>query len=294
MELTNPAHIRQVLSRHGFHFSKKLGQNFLIDPSVCPRMAQACGAGPDLGVLEIGPGAGVLTAALADCGGPVTAIELDRRLLPVLAETLAGRSNVHIVQGDALQMDLRGLLAKAFPGMPAALCANLPYYLTSPLLLHLLEQRLPLQSITVMVQKEAAQRLCAAPGTRACGAVSAAVWYYAEPAQLFAVGRESFLPSPQVDSAVIQLRLRDRPPVQVRSEAALFATVRAAFSQRRKTAANALSASLHLPKAQVQQALAQVGAAPTARAEELPLPQLAALSDLLTPAAPDHIQEEVK
>lgn len=281
MDLSNVNTIRQVLARHGFTFSKKLGQNFLINPMICPRMAEACGAASGVGVLEVGPGIGVLTAQLASRAEKICAVELDGRLLPVLGETLNPYQNVHVVLGDILKLDLHTLLEQEFAGLRIAVCANLPYYITSPVIMKLLEEKLPVESITVMVQKEAADRLCAKPGTRACGAVSAAVWYYAQPELLFPVGRGSFLPSPKVDSAVIQLRVRSTPPVQVPDEAFFFRTVRAAFGQRRKMAANSVSAGLALPKSVVQAALKQIDAPDAVRAEQLTLEQLAALSSFL-------------
>ncbi|MCH4239009.1 MAG: 16S rRNA (adenine(1518)-N(6)/adenine(1519)-N(6))-dimethyltransferase RsmA [Oscillospiraceae bacterium] len=281
MDLSNVNTIRQVLARHGFTFSKKLGQNFLINPTVCPRMAEACGVASGVGVLEVGPGIGILTAQLASRAEKVCAVELDGRLLPVLGETLNPYQNVHVILGDILKLDLHALLEQEFAGLRVVVCANLPYYITSPVIMKILEEKLPVESITVMVQKEAADRLCAKPGTRACGAVSAAVWYYAQPELLFPVGRGSFLPSPKVDSAVIQLRVHSTPPVQVPDEAFFFRTVRAAFGQRRKAAANSVSAGLALPKSVVQAALKQIGAPDTVRAEQLTLEQLAALSSAL-------------
>lgn len=281
MNLTDTAALRALLKRHGFSFSKRLGQNFLVNPSVCPRMAEACGAGPGVGVLEIGPGVGVLTRELAARAEKVASVELDHRLPPVLAETLADFSNVHVIEGDVLKLDLHALLAREFPGLRVAVCANLPYYITSPVILKLLSEKLPVESLTVMVQKEAAARLCARPGERACGAVSAVVWYYAEPRVLFPVSRASFLPSPNVDSAVIQLRVRPAPPVALRDESFFFHVVRACFSQRRKACANALAAGLSIPKGAAAAALESAGAPPNVRAEALPLEQLAALSNAL-------------
>ena len=275
--LSDIAVIRDVLSRHGFHFSKSLGQNFLINPGVCPRMAEECGASPETGVLEVGPGIGVLTAELARRACRVVSIELDQRLLPVLDETLAEFSNVKIVSGDVMKVDLRRLIEEEFPGMEVAVCANLPYYITSPVIMRLLEERLPIASLTVMVQKEAADRLCAPPGSRQCGAVSAAVRYYAEPRLLFQVGRGSFLPQPNVDSAVIRFDILERPPVEV-DEKAFFALVKAAFGQRRKTVSNSVSALLGLEKSLVQRACGRAGVPPTARAEQLTMEQLAALT----------------
>lgn len=279
--LSDPGHIKEVLSRHGFHFSKALGQNFLINPGVCPRMAAECGAQGCKGVIEVGPGIGVLTWELSQVAEKVCAIELDSRLFPVLEETLAGRDNVKIIPGDVMKLDLHQLIQQEFGGGPVCVCANLPYYITSPVILRLLEEGLPITSITVMVQKEAAQRLCAAPGERECGAVSVAVHYRSQPKLLFQVGRGSFLPPPKVDSAVLRLDLRQEPPVSVADEDWFFRVSRAAFAQRRKTAANSLSATLGLPKPQVEQALAAAGAAENVRAERLTLEQLAALANAL-------------
>lgn len=279
--LSDPGHIKEVLSRHGFHFSKALGQNFLINPGVCPRMAAECGAQGCKGVIEVGPGIGVLTWELSQVAEKVCAIELDSRLFPVLEETLAGRDNVKIIPGDVMKLDLHQLIQQEFGGGPVCVCANLPYYITSPVILRLLEEGLPITSITVMVQKEAAQRLCAAPGERECGAVSVAVHYRSQPKLLFQVGRGSFLPPPKVDSAVLRLDLRQEPPVSVADEDWFFRVSRAAFAQRRKTAANSLSATLGLPKPQVEQALAAAGAPENVRAERLTLEQLAALANAL-------------
>lgn len=281
--LTDVGYIRDLLERHGFHFSKKLGQNFLINPSVCPRMAEACGATPDTGVLEIGPGIGVLTRELANRAGRVVAIELDDRLPPVLAETLAGQDHVKIVQGDCMKLDLHRLLREEFGDRPVSVCANLPYYITSPIIMGLLESRLPVTSITVMVQKEAAQRLCAAPGTREAGAVTLAVAYYAQAETLFSVSRGSFMPAPNVDSAVIRLTVRETPPCEVKDERLLFRLIRAGFGQRRKTLLNSLTAA-GFTKDVLAAALTAAELSPTARAEELTLPQFAALADALTDA----------
>lgn len=279
--LSDPGKIKEILTRHGFHFSKALGQNFLINPTVCPRMAEASGAGECRGVIEVGPGIGVLTWELAQVAPKVAAIELDERLFPVLEETLSQCSNVTVVPGDVMKLDLHQLIDQEFDGGPVCVCANLPYYITSPVILRLLEEKLPLTSITVMVQKEAAQRLCAAPGTRECGAVSVAVHYRSKPQMLFSVGRGSFLPPPKVDSAVIRLDLLQEPPVQVEDEDWFFQVSRSAFAQRRKTAANSISATLHLPKPRVEAALAAAGAQENVRAERLTLEQLGELSNQL-------------
>lgn len=279
--LTDMGYLRDLLERHGFHFSKKLGQNFLVNPSVCPRMAEACGAAPDTGVLEIGPGVGVLTRELALRAGKVVSIELDDRLPPVLAETLAGQDNVTFIWGDCMKLDLPAILKEQFGDRPVAVCANLPYYITSPILMMLLESRLPVENITVMVQKEAAQRLCATPGTREAGAVTLAVQYYAEAETLFSVSRGSFLPAPNVDSAVIRLTRRKAPPCEVKDETVLFRLIRAGFNQRRKTLLNSLTGAGY-DKERLSAALAVAGLSPTARAEQLALPDWAALTDALT------------
>ncbi len=276
--LSNISVIRDVLSRHGFSFSKGLGQNFLINPTVCPRMAEMGNAKPGWGIIEIGAGVGVLTAELARRADKVVCIEIDSRLLPVLDETLAEFDNIKIVNEDVLKVDLHKLIEQEFAGMQVAVCANLPYYITSPIIMNLLEAHLPIASLTVMVQKEAAARLCAEPGSREVGAVSIAVRYYSDPKILFQVSRGSFLPAPEVDSTVIRLDVRDHPPVEVGSEEQFFKVVRAAFSQRRKTLPNTLSAGLGIPKAQAIEMLEKAGIPTNLRAEQLTLDQFALLS----------------
>lgn len=276
--LSNISVIRDVLSRHGFSFSKGLGQNFLINPTVCPRMAEMGNAKPGWGIIEIGAGVGVLTAELARRADKVVCIEIDSRLLPVLDETLAEFDNIKIINEDVLKVDLHKLIEQEFAGMPVAVCANLPYYITSPIIMNLLEAHLPIASLTVMVQKEAAARLCAEPGSREVGAVSIAVRYYSDPKILFQVSRGSFLPAPDVDSTVIRLDVRDHPPVEVGSEEQFFKVVRAAFSQRRKTLPNTLSAGLGIPKAQAIEMLEKAGIPTNLRAEQLTLDQFALLS----------------
>lgn len=281
MKLSSMEAIKDIMARHGFRFSKSLGQNFLINDSVCPRIAEMGGANKDTGVIEIGTGFGVLTVELAARAKKVVAIEIDQKLMPVLDETLAEYDNVKVINADVLEVDLAQLIAEEFAGMEVVVCANLPYYITSPIIMRLLEQRLPIKAITVMVQKEAADRLCAAVGTRECGAVTAAVAYYAEPRVLFKVSRGSFMPAPNVDSAVIRLDIRPSTPDNVADERALFKLIRAAFSQRRKTLANPVSAAFGMPKARIQAALSVAGLTPMARAEELTLEQFIALSNAL-------------
>lgn len=277
-KLSDISTIRAVLEKNGFHFSKALGQNFLINPSVCPRMAALSGAADCAGAVEVGPGIGVLTWELSQVAKKVVSIELDKRLLPVLDETLADCDNVKILNADVMKLDLRRMIEEEFPGGEVAVCANLPYYITSPVIMRLLEERLPVTSITVMVQKEAAERLCAHPGERACGAVSAAVWYYAEPEILFQVSRGSFMPAPNVDSAVIRLRIRRTPPVEVANEPFFFRVVRAAFAQRRKTAVNSIANTLGRSKQAVAAAFDAAGVPQNARAEALTLEDFAALA----------------
>lgn len=282
MDLYDYNTIKRILTRHGFTFSKALGQNFLIDPSVCPRMAAALEADDRTGVLEIGPGIGVLTKELSAVCGRVAAVELDRRLPDVLAETLADCPNVQVVPGDVLQMDLQALFADQFASCDRLqVCANLPYYITTPVLMRLLEGELPIERLVVMVQLEAAKRLCAPLGTRDCGAVSAAVEYYTQAEILFEVGRESFFPSPNVDSAVIALTRRQQPPVQVTDEGYFFRVVKGAFLQRRKTLANSLNAALGVPKAELTALFQSLGLSATVRAEQLTMSQMAALANAL-------------
>ncbi|MBQ4616833.1 MAG: 16S rRNA (adenine(1518)-N(6)/adenine(1519)-N(6))-dimethyltransferase RsmA [Clostridia bacterium] len=275
-KLTDISTVKMLLEKYGFRFSKALGQNFLINPSVCPRMAEACGATAESGVLEVGPGIGTLTRELCRAAGKVVSIELDERLPALLAETMADFDNFTLVEGDALKMDLNALIAEQFGDRPVSVCANLPYYITSPLIMHFLESRLPIESITVMVQKEAAARLCAKQGSREAGAVTLAVQYYAEAEVLFDVSRGSFMPAPNVDSSVIRLTLRKDPPCDVKSENMLFAFIRAAFNQRRKTILNSLMGA-GVTKAQIAAACDAAGIPQTARAEQLTLADFAAL-----------------
>lgn len=279
-QLSNIGVIRDIMERHGFTFSKALGQNFLINPSVCPRMAELGGAAPGVGVIEIGAGVGVLTVELSCRADKVVCVEIDRRLLPVLAETLEDCGNVEIVSADVMETDLNCLIAEKLAGLDVVVCANLPYYITSPVIMRLLEQRLPVKSITVMVQKEAARRLCAEPGSREVGAVSIAVRYYSAPRVLFPVSRGSFMPAPDVDSAVIRLDVREKPAVDAPPDA-FFRVVRAAFSMRRKTLLNCLSSGLGKPKEETAALLEQAGVPAGARAEQLLMEQFAAIARLL-------------
>ena len=276
--LTHINTVRELLTRHGFTFSKALGQNFLINPSVCPRMAEAAVTNEHTGVIEIGPGIGVLTNELCRRARKVVAIEVDERLLPVLSETLSEYDNLKVIRADVMELDLNRLIAEEFGGMEVVVCANLPYYITSPIIMKLLEDHLPIKSITVMVQKEAAQRLSAQPGTRDSSAITVAVSYYADTEWLFGVSSGSFMPAPKVDSAVIRLNLRafERRP---RDEAALFRVIKAAFAQRRKTVLNSLSSSLGLDKSAVSDILMMAQVDPSARAERLTLDDFVRIAD---------------
>lgn len=269
--------IKDILHRHGFTFSKALGQNFLINPSVCPRMAELSGAGEGVGVIEIGPGIGVLTNELCQLADKVVAVELDKRLIPVLGETLAEYDNVKVINADVLELDLNKLIEDEFSGMEVVICANLPYYITSPVIMKLLEDKLPITAITVMVQKEAAQRICAPVGSRESGAVTVSVNYYAEPSLQFHVSAGSFMPAPKVDSAVIRLDVRKEPPV-ITDEEKFFRVVKAAFSQRRKVISNSLSSGLKMSKDEINEALAAANVPSNARAEKLSLDDFAAIA----------------
>lgn len=282
MDLCNYREIKDLLMRHGFTFSKSLGQNFIINKSICPAMAQSLGADETTGVLEIGPGIGVLTKELCAVAGKVVSIELDERLFPILHETLAACTNLEIVKGDALKTDLNALVQEKFRDMKEIkVCANLPYYITSPIIMKLIESKLPVREIVVMVQKEAADRLCAEIGSRESGALTVAAQYYAETEKLFEVSRGSFMPQPKVDSAVIRLSVRTRPAVQPENEERFFRIIRAAFSQRRKTALNSLSSALNLPKDQVRAALSEIGRNEKDRAENFTMQEFAQLSAIL-------------
>ena len=281
MNLSDINTVRALLQKNGFTFKKSLGQNFLINPAVCPAMADAA-CDNQTGVIEIGPGIGVLTAELSARAKRVVAIELDERLKKILPVTLSDCENVEIIYGDVLKTDLKALITEKFSDCErVAVCANLPYYITSPIVMTLLESRLPIDSITVMVQKEAAERLCAKVGTRQAGAVSVAVSYYSEPEILFEVDKNSFMPPPKVDSAVIQLHIRDNPPVKVGSEEDFFRLVKACFAQRRKTLVNTVSSAAGIDKENIKKALTQLGLSETVRGERLTLEQLAELSNLI-------------
>lgn len=273
--------IKDVMTRHGFNFSKALGQNFIVNPMVCPRIAEMGGAKEKTGVIEIGAGVGVLTAELAKRAEKVVCIEIDKRLLPVLDETLADFDNIEIVNEDVLKVDLHKLIEEKFGDMPVVVCANLPYYITSPIIMMLLESNLPIDSVTVMVQKEAGDRLCADVGSRDAGAVTVAVNYYAEAKKLFDVSRGSFMPAPNVDSMVIRLDLRKERPIELQDEKKFFRLVKAAFGQRRKTASNSISSGMGIAKGEVIAALERAGFEANVRAEKFTMEDFKRLCDEL-------------
>ncbi|MGX8692124.1 MAG: 16S rRNA (adenine(1518)-N(6)/adenine(1519)-N(6))-dimethyltransferase RsmA [Clostridia bacterium] len=287
MNLTDYNEIRALLARHGFRFSKSLGQNFLTAAWVPARIADEAGLDERTGVVEVGPGVGCLTAELAKRAGKVAAIELDKALLPVLRETLAGFDNVSVVHGDATRLDLRALAAEKLPGLRPVVCANLPYNVTSPLLTALIEAGC-FETITVMIQREVARRICAGPGSPDYGAFGLFVQWHCETELLFDVPPGCFVPQPKVTSSVIRLTRREEPPLPVRDEKLLFRVIRAAFNQRRKTLVNALSAGLGLGKDELETALAACGLDPRVRGEALDIGAFAALSDkILTGSGAD-------
>lgn len=280
-DLSNKRTIEKLLSEAGFTFKKSLGQNFLTDPFVCPAMANAA-ADPDTGVIEIGPGIGVLTVELAEIAKKVIAIELDERLRPILQKTLEEYNNASVIFSDVLKIDLKKLIEDEFADCKrVVICANLPYYITSPIIMSLLESRLPVDTITVMVQKEAAERLVAEIPSRAAGAVTLAAAFYAESELLFEVPRDSFTPSPNVDSAVIQFSVRKSAAINVADEKMLFRLIRGAFEHRRKTLMNSVSASGVVSKEVLQNALEELEIPLTVRAEQLSLEQFAQISDII-------------
>ncbi len=281
MNLADINTLKSLLLKEGFSFKKSLGQNFLIDETVCPKMAEnSCN--DNTGVLEIGPGVGVLTRELSKRAKKVVAIELDERLKKILPKTLGDLDNVEVIFGDAMKLDLRKIIEEHFEDCESvSVCANLPYYITSPIIMMLLESKLPINSITVMVQKEAADRLCAEVGSRDAGAVTVAVTYYAKKEILFTVDRSSFMPPPNVDSAVIKLNIRPEPPIMVSDEKRFFSFVKSAFAQRRKTLVNTVCNTQNIPKEKLRNILASLKIKETVRGEELTMEELAQISEML-------------
>ena len=285
-KLSNPQRTIEVIKKYEFCFQKKFGQNFLIDGHVLDKIIAGAGVTKDDMVLEIGPGIGTMTQYLAEAAGKVVAVEIDRNLLPILQETLADYYNVKVIHADVLSLDLEKLVQEENGGRPIKVVANLPYYITTPIIMALFEQHVPLANVTVMVQKEVAARMKSGPGSKDYGALSLAVQYYAEPYIVANVPCNCFMPRPNVDSAVIRLTRYEEPPVQVKDEKMLFKIIRASFNQRRKTLQNGLnnSSELNFTKDQIAAAIAEAGFSPSVRGEALTLEQFAKLTDILLKA----------
>lgn len=282
MDLTNIRTIQGVLRKHKFNFSHSLGQNFIINPEVCPKMAKKSRLDKETGVLEIGPGIGVLTKELAKLSKKVIAVELDKRLIPVLKDTLSDFKNVEIINQDILKLDLKKLIDEKFSDVrDIVVCANLPYYITSPIIMKLFEENLPIKSIIVMVQKEVAERICAKVGSKNSSSLTVSANYYSSPEFLFEVKKENFMPSPKVDSAVIKLNIHDKYKLQVKNEETFFKVVKAAFSQRRKTILNSLASGLSLEKEEIKKLLEKANIKENLRAENLTMDQFIALGNIL-------------
>lgn len=274
--------IQSLMEEFGLSFRHSYGQNFLTNPSVPVRIAESCSGNPESGILEIGPGIGTMTVELGARYQKVVSVEIDRGLIPLLGKTLEDYPNCSVIQGDFMEQDLPRLVKDEFSGMPVSVCANLPYYITTPILMKLLESRVPFDTITVMVQSEVADRLTAAPGSTDYGAITAVLGYYGIAQRLFSVKPGCFLPPPKVSSAVVRIVLHKEPPVQPKSEELLFRVIRAAFAQRRKTLLNALTAGFpELSKEQIRSAVETCGLIPTVRGECLSIAEFSALSDRL-------------
>lgn len=278
-----PQNTIEILQKYDFHFQKKYGQNFLIDPHVLEKIVEAAGIRPDDFVLEIGPGIGTMTQYLCEHAGKVMAVEIDRKLMEILEETLSAYDNVTVVNEDILKLDIAKIAEEENNGKPIKVVANLPYYITTPIIMELFESKVPLDSVTVMVQKEVAERMQAEPGTKEYGALSLAVQYYAEAEIVANVPPNCFMPRPNVGSAVIRLTCHKTSPVEVLDERFLFRVIRASFNQRRKTLQNGLGndASLPINKTQAAEALEEMGLSATIRGETLSLEEFARLSNLL-------------
>ena len=283
MKLYNPSELKRVIEMHGFSFSKSLGQNFLIDEGVLMKIVKGSGVDENSGALEIGPGAGVLTRELAKVSKNVVAVEIDKSLMPLLNYTLDEFDNVTVVNDDVLRVDLKALVEEKFGGSPVHVVANLPYYITTPIIMKFLEDEVPVKSLTVMVQKEVADRMAAAPGGKDYGALSAAVQFYTVPKIIAKAEPHCFMPQPKVASVVIRLEVQPEPTVEVKDKAKMFAIIKSAFGQRRKTLVNALSKSpyINIGKDLVLKALSEMGLDANIRGEKLSLEQFARLSDLI-------------
>lgn len=284
MYLGNPTNTIKILEKYGFSFQKKYGQNFLIDSNIVKKIVQESGVKKDDFVLEIGPGIGTMTQILCENAREVVAVEIDKKLIPILTQdTLSFYNNVTVVNDDILKLDINKLILERNEGRPIKVVANLPYYITTPIIMGLFESHVPLESITIMVQKEVADRMQVGPGTKDYGALSLAVQYYANPQIVLMVPASCFMPRPNVDSAVIKLTCHHKPPVSVKNEKFMFDIIRASFNQRRKTMTNSVvNANLGITKEQLLIALQQCGLKPTIRGEALTLQQFAQLSNELS------------
>jgi len=288
MKLYSPTTINQIKNKHGFKLSKSLGQNFLTDKNIIDKIIEGSNIGKKDLVIEIGPGIGVLTAAAAEEAGKVIAIEIDRKLIPILKETLSDYNNIEIINSDVLKTDLKELMEqnKEINGQSidgVKILGNLPYYITTPIIMKILEDRVPADSITIMLQKEVADRIKAAPGSRTYGALSVAVQYYCTVTHVVNAPKEIFIPQPKVDSTVIRLDIRKESPVQLNSEEAFFAVVKAGFGQRRKTLLNSLTGVYGLSKEEIASVMGAAGIDPVRRAETLSLEEFAALANTIRP-----------
>ena len=281
--LGNPSGTIEILQKYNFNFQKKFGQNFLIDPHVLEKIVEAAGVTKDDFVLEIGPGIGTMTQYLCENAREVTAVEIDTNLIPILEDTLSAYDNVTVINQDILKLDIAKLAMERNGGKPIKVVANLPYYITTPIIMGLFESHVPIDSITVMVQKEVADRMQVGPGTKDYGALSLAVQFYAKPQIVANVPPNCFMPRPNVGSAVIRLTRHEEVPVQVDDEKLMFHIIRASFNQRRKTLANGLSNApqVHLSKEEIQECIAELGEPLTIRGEALTLEQFAALSNII-------------
>lgn len=282
-KLSNPQKTIEIIKKYNFNFQKKFGQNFLIDAHVLQKIIAGAGVTKEDMVMEIGPGIGTMTQYLAESAGTVVAVEIDKNLLPILEETLADYDNVTVINEDILKLDIQKLVDERNGGKPIKVVANLPYYITTPIIMGLFESHVPLENMTVMVQKEVAARMRSGPGTKDYGALSLAVQYYADPYVVANVPCNCFMPRPNVDSAVIRLTKHEKPPVYVEDETLMFKMIRAAFNQRRKTLVNALNNSpeIQADKELIQTVLIQAGLLPTVRGEALTLDQFADIANRL-------------
>ena len=283
MQLSNPSELKSVIERHGFSFTKSLGQNFLIDKNILDKIVEGSGIDKDWGVLEIGPGAGTLTRELAARAKSVVAIEIDNKLIPLLQDTLSDFDNAEVICEDVMKVDLKRLIEEKFGDIPVAVVANLPYYITTPIIMNFLENEIPVKSLTVMVQKEVADRMAASPGGKDYGALTAAVQFYTEPKIICRAEPHCFMPQPKVESQVVRLSVLEKPRVEVSDRSFMFKVIKSAFGQRRKTLLNALSKSpyISLEKSVVQEAILEAGLDVNIRGERLSLFEFAWLSDII-------------